>query len=88
MGVPHIEVEKRVCGSCLLGKQPRQAFPNSTPYRATKKLEIVHGDLCGPIFVLIEDFSRYMWTVLLKDKGEAFTKFKNFKSIVEQESGS
>ena len=27
-----------------------------------------------------------MWTILLKDKGEAFEKFKSFKSIVEHET--
>ena len=40
------------------------------------------------IFVLIDDYSRYMWTILLKEKGDAFNKFKKFKSLVEQESGA
>lgn len=53
--------------------------------------------MCGPIspqtagsnryiFVLIDDHSRYMWTILLKEKGEAFEKFKRFKPIIEQEA--
>lgn len=29
-----------------------------------------------------------MWTILLKEKGDAFNKFKKFKSLVEQESGA
>lgn len=37
------------------------------------------------IFVLIDDHSRYMWTALLKEKSEAFKKFKTFKSLVEEE---
>lgn len=60
-------------------------------------LELIHGDLCGPItpstsggnryvFVLIDDFSRYMWTILLKEKGEAFEKFKSYKAVVEKEA--
>ena len=67
-GIPHIDVEKKICGSCLLGKQARQTFPNATSYRASKVLELIHGDLCGPItpttragnkyiFVLIDDHS-------------------------------
>ena len=28
-----------------------------------------------------------MWTILLKEKSDAFAKFKKFKSLVEQESG-
>ena len=97
--MPKIEVEKKVCDSCLLGKQARHVFPKATAYRATQRLELIHGDLCGPInpgtsagnryvFVLIDDNSRYMWMLLLKEKekGDAFTKFKHFKSVVEQET--
>jgi len=87
--------ESNVCGSCLLGKQTRQVFPQATMFRATKALELSHGDLCGPItpntlagnkyvFVLIDDFTRYMWTIMLKEKNETFGKFKKFKSSVEQ----
>ncbi|CAA0357000.1 unnamed protein product [Arabidopsis thaliana] len=95
-GVPTITLQKEICGSCLLGKQTRHMFPQATSFRATKKLELIHGDLCGPItpstsagnryiFVLIDDFSRYMWTILLKEKGDAFLKFRNFKALVEKE---
>ncbi|KAL1189088.1 Retrovirus-related Pol polyprotein from transposon TNT 1-94 [Cardamine amara subsp. amara] len=96
-GAPNIVLEKEICRSCLLGKQTRKMFPQAATYRATKKLELVHGDLCGPIspntnagnryvFVLIDDYSRYMWTILLKEKGDAFNKFKIFKTMVERES--
>ena len=80
----------------MRGKQTRQAFPQATLYRAAEPLELVHRDLCGPItpmtegknryiFFLIDDHSRYMWTILLKKKGESLEKFKKFKAIVEQE---
>lgn len=97
IGIPSIETEVKVCGSCLLGKQARQSFPKATTYRATKALELVHEDLCGPItpstsagnryiLVLIDDFSRYMWISLPKEKSDAFNKFKTFKLLVEQEA--
>lgn len=38
------------------------------------------------IFVLVDDHSRYMWSILLKEKSEAFVKFKKFKEIVERDS--
>ena len=38
------------------------------------------------VFVLIDDFSRCMWTVLLERKSEAFNKFKMFRKLVEQET--
>jgi len=76
-GAPSLVIESEVCGSCLLGKQTRQSFPQATVFRATKKLELIHGDLCGLItpktsagnryiFVLVDDYSRYIWTVLLR----------------------
>lgn len=97
VGIPNIEIEEKVCGSCLLGKQARHSFPKTTTYRASKVLELIHGDLCGPIrpstsagnryiLVLIDDFSRYMWMTLMKEKSDAFVKFKNFKVMVEQET--
>lgn len=99
IGIPQVAIEKNVCGSCLLGKQTRHSFPQATSYRAEEALELVHGDLCGPItpttaagnryiFVLIDDQSRYMWTILLKTKDEAFEKFKNFKTVIEQDLGT
>lgn len=98
-GIPHINVGKEICGPCMMGKQTRRVFPQASSYRASKILELVHGDLCGPItpstiagnryiFVLIDDHSRYMWTSLLKEKGDAFGKFKKFKSLVEKDSGA
>lgn len=97
-GIPKMNVEKKACVSCLLGKQSRQSFPQATTFRASQKLELLHGDLCGPIspptigknryvFVVIDDYSRYMWTMLLKEKGEAFERFKKLKACIEQEAG-
>lgn len=79
---------------CKTNKTP---IPSSY-YRANYPLELVHGDLCGPItpstmagnkyvFVLIDDYSRYTWVFLMKNKGDAFGVFKNFKTMVESEVG-
>lgn len=38
------------------------------------------------IFVLINDHSMYMWIILLKEKSEAFEKFKKFKCLIDQET--
>ncbi|KAG7599586.1 Reverse transcriptase RNA-dependent DNA polymerase [Arabidopsis suecica] len=98
-GLPTMKIEKETCPSCLLGKQVRKPFPAATTFRAEKRLELIHGDLCGPItpsttarnryvFVLIDDHSMYMWSILLKEKSETFEKFKKFKMLVEQETGT
>lgn len=98
-GIPTIVTDKETCMSCMLGKQTRKPFPQATTYRASRALELVHGDPCGPItpstpahkryvFVLIDDHSRYMWTILLKEKSEAFDKFRRFKMLAEKETTS
>lgn len=98
-GIPKIDITKKTCVSCLLGKHARRSFPSATTFRASKKLELLHADLCGPInpptigrnryvFVVIDDYSRYMWTMLLKEKSEAFERFKRLKASIEQEAGT
>lgn len=49
VGIPKLEVNKETCVACLRGKQTRKRFPQATLYRAQSLLELVHGDLCGPI---------------------------------------
>ncbi|KAK1423983.1 hypothetical protein QVD17_19294 [Tagetes erecta] len=79
LDLPRIHLENKVCESCMVGKQTSKPFAVKASYRATQLLELVHGDLCGPItpstmrgnryiLVLIDDFSRYMWCSLLKEK--------------------
>ena len=36
---------------------------------------------------LIEDYTRMTWVAFLKEKSEAFEKFKFFKAMAENESG-
>ncbi|KAJ4812770.1 polyprotein [Rhynchospora pubera] len=97
-GIPAINHPDQLCEACLLGKHARKSFPKVSTSRATKPLELVHADVCGPIqpqslgkssyFVLfIDDYSRKTWVYFLKNKSEAFETFKKFKSLVENESG-
>jgi hypothetical protein len=97
-GLPHIDHVDQVCDSCLTGKQRRATFPTVTKFRAEEKLELVHGDLCGPVtpatpggklyfFLLVNDVSRYMWLVLLATKDEALAAFTAFQTRAEAEAG-
>jgi hypothetical protein len=60
-------------------------------YRASEKLELVHGDLCGPVtpttlggmryfFLLVDDVSLYMRLVLLAMKDDALQAFIMFQA--------
>ena len=85
------------CEDCVFGKKTRHSFSNST-YVAEKPLEYVHSDLWGPAQVhiiggrnyflsLIDHFSRKVWIRLLKAKSDAFDSFKDWKVLVENQTG-
>jgi len=46
LGVPKIEIPSTVCDTCLIGKQPRNAFNSSTTHRSKELLYVVYSDVC------------------------------------------
>jgi hypothetical protein len=97
-GLPAIKEVDKLYDGCLIGKQRRISFPNKANYRAAKALELVHGDLCGPIkpvtpgsktlfLLIVDDMSCYMWLILLQAKSDAAKMIKHVQAQVEAESG-
>ena len=97
-GMPKMSIPSQPYEGCLVGKQVRKPFPSHSNYTEKKRLELVHGDLCGPVspptpsrnryfMLLVDEFSRVMWVYLLKSKDEASEVFKNFIRRVEVETG-
>lgn len=97
LGMPTFSKPNSICSGCLMAKQVRKPFPSHANFRAKQILELVHGDLCGPIspttsggnryfLLLVDDFSRMMWVYMIKSKDEAFTMFKRFKAHVEKKT--
>ena len=97
-GLPQIKHVDEFCDNCLAGKQRRLPFPKAANYRAQEVLQLVHGDLCGPIMpathgsrryflLLVDDCSRFMWLQLLTSKDEAAEAIKRFKAGTEADSG-
>jgi hypothetical protein len=87
-----------LCKGCIYGKQHQEPFPQSGAKRATEILEIIHSDLCGPMrqpsikgalyfLTFIDDKSRKTFVYFLKSKGEVLEKFKEFKALVENQTG-
>lgn len=48
-GMPQLKFSSRVCEDCLIGKQHRDPIPRESNWRATKRLQLIHADICGPI---------------------------------------
>ncbi|GJV40477.1 retrotransposon protein, putative, ty1-copia subclass [Tanacetum coccineum] len=85
------------CVSCLSGKMTRKSFPHR-PERANNLLGIIHTDVCSPLrhvsrqdasyfITFTDDYSRYGYVYLLKNKHEVFETFKVFKNKVENQLG-
>nr|GEX85449.1 zinc finger, CCHC-type [Tanacetum cinerariifolium] len=78
------------------GKHSRTPFPNQAKFISKNPLELVYGDLCGPIsrathsgkkliFLLVDDCTRFMWAYFLTSKDQAFSTFKEFRQQIEME---
>jgi transposase InsO family protein len=98
-GLPQLKAPSKICTDCMVGKQHRDAIPKRSLWRASQRLQLVHADICGPIkpvsnskkryFIsFIDDYSRKVWIYFLVEKSEAFTIFKNYKNLVEKETGA
>ncbi len=86
-----------MCETCNIDKHQRNVFPKDEMIRASKLLELVHSDVCGPMktpshggaryFVtFIDDFSKNNYVYFLKTKGKVFDKFKAYKALMNNET--
>ena len=81
----------------MLGKAQKQSFKKGK-HTSKEVLEYVHSDLWGAPSVVpslaemryfitfIDDYSRKVWIYFLKTKDEAFSKFKEWKLEVENQT--
>ena len=77
-------------------KNAKKTFPNSE-IKDKGILEIAHSDVCETMssrtlsryvyyVSFIDDLSRKTWIYFLKGKNEVFNKFKEYKSLVENQN--
>ncbi|WVZ83577.1 hypothetical protein U9M48_030709 [Paspalum notatum var. saurae] len=77
-------------------KQRRTPFPAKAKHRAERVLELVYGDLCGPIspptprgskyfLLLVDDRSLYMWVKIMFSKDQAAAAIKKFQAEAKAE---
>jgi transposase InsO family protein len=82
--LPKMEkTRKGVYGPCQLRKQTRVAHKKTSGILTSRNLELLHMDLMGPtrtaslggrkyILVVVDDYSRFTWALLLQEKSDAF----------------
>jgi len=90
--------DQKLCIPCLEGKMHRK-FNKKKSTRASKRLELIHSDLCGPFpirsisksvyfIIFIDDATGMTWVYFLKSKAseEVLQIFQQFKAFVEKEA--
>ena len=47
-GLPQLHFSRQTCTGCQLGKHARTKMPKETKFHASKIVQLVHSDVCGP----------------------------------------
>jgi hypothetical protein len=93
-GLPELKVDQEgICNGCSQGKNIKNPFPKRDS-KVEGVLELIHSDVCGPMpsssirgyvyyVSFIDNYSRKTWIYFLKYKDEVLSKFKEFKSLIE-----
>ncbi|GKA70684.1 retrovirus-related pol polyprotein from transposon TNT 1-94 [Tanacetum coccineum] len=94
-GLPKLKyVKDQLCLSCELSKENRSTFKTKNVPSLKGWLNLLHMDLCGPIriesingkkyiLVIIDDYSRYTWTIFQRTKDETPEVLKDFLKIIQ-----
>jgi hypothetical protein len=97
-GLPDIHLSKGICEGCVLGKHPQEKFDKGKTQRDSSPFYMIHSDLMGPflhpsinktryVLIFFDDFLCFTWIFFLRKKSEVFQHLKDFKSLVETQSG-
>nr|GEV06126.1 hypothetical protein [Tanacetum cinerariifolium] len=89
LGLPKFKYHKEyLCPSCEQGKSKRASHPSKPVPNSRQRLHLLHIDLCGPIritsingkwyvLVIVDDYSRYTWSLVIIITIDNGTEFKN-----------
>ena len=81
------------CMPCQFGKQTALPFNNSVSH-ALSSFDLIHSDVWGPspictpggshyFVIFVDDFSRYTWIYLFKNRSELYQIYRDFTIIIE-----
>ncbi|GJR78383.1 retrovirus-related pol polyprotein from transposon TNT 1-94 [Tanacetum coccineum] len=95
-GLPKLKyVRDQLCSSCEMSKAKRSSFKTKAVPSSKGRLNLLHMDLCGPmrvasingkkyILVIVDDYSRYTWTLFLRSKDETPEVLKDFLTMIQR----
>jgi len=97
--LPNINYDKdKICEACIKGKQTKSSFHSKNAITSQRVQELLHIDLFGTTkilslhgksygFVVVDDFTKFMWVLMLPYKDKSFEAFKKFCKKVQKEKG-
>ena len=97
-GVPPIsKTLKEKCEICILGKNSRKPFNKVPQEKATRPLQLVHSDVCGPIHptstgganffsTFTDEKTKYLKLYTQSKKSETINKLKEYYKITKKNS--
>ncbi|GJT71887.1 retrovirus-related pol polyprotein from transposon TNT 1-94 [Tanacetum coccineum] len=79
----------------IVSKAKQSSFKSKTVPSSKGRLNLLHMDLCGPmrvasingkryIMVIVDDYSRYTWTLFLRSKDETPEVLKDFLTMIQR----
>ncbi|GJR57904.1 retrovirus-related pol polyprotein from transposon TNT 1-94 [Tanacetum coccineum] len=95
IGLPKLKyVKDQLCSSCELSKAKRSSFKTKAVPSSKGRLNLLHMDLCGPmwvesingkkyILVIVDNYFRYTWTFFLRTKDETPEVPKDFLKMIQ-----
>jgi hypothetical protein len=97
-GLPMLKNGIVSCEGCALGKMHRDEFPSNPDKKKRDVLDLVHTDVCRPMqtrslggafyfLLFIDDCMRYTWVYFFRRKNDVFEYFKEFRTMVEKQTG-
>nr|GFB06329.1 retrovirus-related Pol polyprotein from transposon TNT 1-94 [Tanacetum cinerariifolium] len=95
IGLPKLKyVKDQLCSSCELSNAKRSSFKSKAVPSLKGRLNLLHIELCCPmqvasingkkyILVIVDDYSRYTWTLFLRSKVENPEVLKDFLTMIQ-----
>ncbi|VFQ93305.1 unnamed protein product [Cuscuta campestris] len=97
-GLPKAVFRKEsICDACQKRKLVKSTFKAKLPPSTTMILSLIHMDLFAPVtpislsgkkyvLVVVDDYSRYMWTIFLNSKKETQGKLTNCMKLIQNQA--
>lgn len=90
--------KEHFCDVCVTSKQCRQPL-TGTRVRASRALQHIHSDVCGPISPVswngcryyvsfMDDYTHFALVSPIKNKSEVFERFKDYEALAAVQIGN